>query len=112
MKSVFRLTVLSLFGLLLFCTRVHGQTENRTDAVVKAAPGTFQFIQTGKDQDAITSDYYEQLLVLIEQQRDDNNIVYYPISANTTIMILPRTTIENPAFQPVPEFPDQKTNNQ
>ena len=69
----------------------------------KAAPGTFQLIQTSKVETALTTEEYDQILLLVEQQRDIANYVNVDYSPYLRIKIVPRNILNSSSFVPYAE---------
>lgn len=72
-------------------------SEDLTLFCDKAKEGTFQLIRTSKIDEALNS----EALVQIEKQRDEEEIIYYRMSDNLTVMILPYEEINKSDFRPI-----------
>jgi hypothetical protein len=66
----------------------------------KALVGTFQLIQNGKLEGALTDIEFEQVRVMVEQQRTDSSITYFNFSPFLKVKVIPRFIINSSNFVP------------
>lgn len=107
MKRVF---IRALFALFLTATcQVSAQTAASPaikPQVEPAKEGTFQLIRTGKHTEYLHTEF----LPVIESKRHDTEVIYYLLSDNLTVKILPRSVVNQPGFVPLKElYLDEKS---
>jgi hypothetical protein len=96
---IFRNFIFFLFVSVAFFS----VAQQNSPVVKKASPGTFQLIQTSKVEAALTTEEYDQILLLVEQQRDNANFVNIDYSPYLRIKIVPRNILNSSSFVPYAE---------
>jgi hypothetical protein len=73
----------------------------KAPVVIKAAPGTYQFIVSPADSEFI---FTNDILVQIESLRKENKEVMHVVNERISVRILSRAEINRPGFKPVEEI--------
>lgn len=104
--------LLAIPALVIICNLSYGQSttsglsetskatafsQNNEKSLEERLAGTYHIIT---ENTKITEVFTTEILKEIEKRRDDYQDVYYELSKNTTIKILPRSVISDPNFDP------------